>query len=313
MATLAPSSYRPPSACLFWTFVIVGLLLGACDPSVDVIAPSDQYQYTLFGTLNVATDTQVIRVEPLGDSTRLGAPRTLNATVVLENLDTGTETSLRDSFATVGGGIAQVHNLWTTTPTQPGTRYRVTVRENGETVTTATTETPARPPSLRHDPTATDDQPFLLPCRLNARDTPSESENTFSVRAANVSSIAATEVIYPLTFLSRDASTRDHLSGSAPTTQDNVFTVSVFYGRDLFDLNSANPDGAGNGCVPVSAFEEPRALLAVTAGGPGWPAWLDAPLNDLARPDTFSNVEGGHGFVGGVYTDTLAVPIRRRE
>jgi hypothetical protein len=303
----------PHAGALVGALFAAVLLLGACDTSVDVIDPFEQYQYSLFGTLNVATDTQVIRVEPLGDSTQIGAPRALDATVVLENLGTGTEVALNDSFTAVGGGIAEVHNLWTTASITPGTQYRISIRRNGETVTKATTTTPARPPDLRHRPDAEDDSPFLLPCDANTNGNPTESENSFSVRVTETEVIAAAEAIYPLSFLPRTQSTIGHLGGVTKREPPGSFDVSVYYGQDLFNLNNLNPSGGSGVCVPRSGFVEPHALLAVTTGGPDWPPWLDAPLNDLARPDTFSNVDGGHGFIGGVYTDTIRVPIQQRQ
>lgn len=39
--------------------------IAGCDPSVTVVNPSDQYHYSLFGALNVAADTQVVRVDPI--------------------------------------------------------------------------------------------------------------------------------------------------------------------------------------------------------------------------------------------------------
>ena len=312
MRSPIPSLHRQATA---FTCALIGTLLlcVGCDTSVNVLNPSDEYRYSLFGTLNVATDTQVIRVEPLGDSTRLGAPPEFNATVVLKNLNTGVETTLQDSFTTVGGGIAKVHNFWTTVSIQPDTRYRVSIREDGEPVTTATTKTPVVPPTLRHRPETTSDRPFQLPCDINPSGEAAESDNSFSVQASNVTAVAAAKVIYPLSFVPQVQSTIGHLSGVEATQQDDVFTVSVHYGKDLLRLNSRNPDPSDLACVPQSAFTVPAARLAVTAGGPDWPPWLDASLNDLARPDTFSNVEGGHGFVGGVYTDTIRVPIQQRQ
>jgi hypothetical protein len=41
--------------------------------SALVLNPSDQYQFSLFGTLNVAADGRVVRVDPLGDTSRVGS------------------------------------------------------------------------------------------------------------------------------------------------------------------------------------------------------------------------------------------------
>ena len=291
--------------------VLILVCITGCDTGVDVLQPSDEFQYSLYGTLDVAEDTQVVRVEPLDDTTQIGAPETIDAQVVLENADTGTRVAMHDSFATVGGGIGQVHNFWTTHPIQSGTSYQIRVEKEGAAVTTATTTTPEQPPELVHEPDSTRDRAFRLPCTLNTRERPIESQNTFSFRALGVSSIAAVRVFYTV-----DRSTQerpltrrfDWLETVSERPTDPGFRVSVFYGRDLSNLKQR-----GQGCISRAQFVHPFAAATVTAGGPDWPDWQNASLNDIARPDTFSNVSGGHGFVGGVYTDTVRVPIQARE
>lgn len=300
-----------------WIVLLAPALVAAlvcvsgCDPSVDVVNPSEQYQYSLFGVLNVAADTQVVRVEPLGDTTQIGAPRDIPATVFLENLDTGTRVQLRDSFDAVGGGIAQVHNFWTTHTIQPGTTYRVVVEEEGSPITTATTTTPAQSPTLLHNPQATDDKPFYLPCELDGDNNPIERLNTFSLRVRNVEEIASVRVRYAVASEAVEDSivhVFDHLDEVSHEEDRRRFRVSVFYGSDLLAL-SQTP----NACVGRSDLAWPYASVVVGAGGADWPEWQGASLDELARPDTFSNVEGGHGFVGGVYTDTIRVPVRSRN
>lgn len=280
------------------------LILGGCDPSVTVLKPSDEYRFSLFGTLNVAADTQIIRVEPLGDTTRIGAREDLNATVLLENLESGTEVALADSFESVGGGAARFHNFRTAHSIQPATEYRVSVRVGDERVTSATTTTPARPPTLRHEPSSTDDKPFLLPCRTGPLGELIESENTFTLRARADESIAAVKVRY----LSAPPREVSHYDEVEYIEDEDLYRISVFYGRDL---SLDTPQGAV--CPARSQFARPYAVVEVTAGGPDWPDWRGASLNEIARPDTFTNVRGGHGFVGGIYSDTIRVPIRRRE
>jgi hypothetical protein len=75
------------------------------------------------------------------------------------------------------------------------------------------------------------------------------------------------------------------------------------------DLTTINPEPSETGCADQGDFARSYADLVVAAGGPGWPEWVNAPLNELGRPDAFSNVEGGHGFLGGIYPDTVEVPI----
>ncbi|MFB6273392.1 MAG: hypothetical protein ABEL51_10915, partial [Salinibacter sp.] len=293
---------------------VFGTLLfatGACDPSVSVIKPSDQYRFSLFGTLDVAADTQVIRVEPLSDPTPIGASPDLNASVVLRNLDAGTQVALKDSFEVVSGGVAKVHNVRTTDSILPGTNYRVSVRVDGSAVTTVTTTTPPQPPILEHDPDSTDDKPFLLPCEFNFQNEPVRSENTFTLRASGLDAVAATKVQYPVKLGGQRVASFtqfDHYEDVAYNPKDELYRVSIYYARDLIRVNEQS-----QGCPSRAEFVEPYAVVTVVSGGPDWPDWRDASLNELARPDTFSNVEGGHGFVGGVYSDTIRVHIRPRN
>jgi len=299
----------PISAAL----VVAALLLApGCDPTVDVLTPSDQYRYSLFGVLNVAADTQVIRVEPLGDTTQIGAPPTLDATVLLENLDTGEQVAMRDSFATVGGQDTQVHNLWTTTPIRPSTSYRVSVQEDGETVTTVTTTTPARAPTLSRNGN------LLLPCLFP--DTPGEERrapNTFVVTAQDVNRIAVADVIYPITYGSGPESIRTLNDYSHYDRVQQVgassFRISVFYRQNLANLNPDPPPGPAQACAGFEEFTYPYALMAVASGGPDWPEdWRRLPFDRIASPDSFSNVQGGHGYVAGIYSDTIRVPLKSR-
>lgn len=288
------------------------LLTPSCEPTVSVLNPSDQYRFSLFGALNVAAERQVIRVEPLGDSTQIGAPAEFNGTVVLKNLDSGTQVTLNDSLTTVGRRDAQVHNFWTTHPIQPATSYRVTVRSEGEAVTTATTTTPPRAPDLSHN------DGFRLPCSFPRSGSSNElrPQNTFIVRTGNVERIASANVIYPITYQTNDGPLRTRNVYSHYRTIDengDLFEISVFYRPDLANLNPDPPPGPRRECAGREEFTHPHALVSVAAGGPNWPeGWRGLPLDQIANPDAFSNVKGGHGYVAGVYSDTIRVPIQDR-
>jgi len=313
MAPYSPVHPRftfPLLACL----LVAALLLvpGCKDPTVDVLRPSDQFQVSLFGALDVAADTQFIRVEPLGDSTQIGAPRDLNATVFLENLDSGEQIPLQDSLTNLG---VFVHNVWTTHPIQPSTSYRIVVQSQGETVTTATTTTPSRTPDLSH--TIRPDTALRLPCVFPVNpNNQRKAANTFTVTAKNVERIAAVRVRYPIPSVPPQTPRFFNHSGSVEIGEEGDFIISVFYRRNLV---RSNPDIPSPGdpmddeeCVDIEDFARPYAFVVVSAGGPDWPDWRGLPLNEIARPDSFSNVQGGHGFVGAIYSDTIKVPVTGR-
>lgn len=204
--------------------------------SALVLNPSDQYRLSLFGTLNVVAHTQVIPVNPLWNISRVGSQEALAATVLLENLEIGTQVMLAYSFDTIDEGSARFHKP------RGGPSY------------------PAR-------------------CAV-------PRDGTCGREARN------------------DC---DHEDAEYRET-DDLYRVSVYYGADI---RVGTP--AGERCTDRSQFVRPHARVTLTAGGPDWPGWRGVSLNDIARPDTFTNVEGGHSFTGGVYSDMIQVPIRQRE
>lgn len=301
--------WRYPGNLLIATVVAILLLTVRCDPTVDILEPSDQYQYSLFGALNVAADTQIIRVEPIGDSTQIGAPEDINGTIQLENVDTGEQVVMEDSFMTVGGTENRVHNFWTTHSVEPGTSYRILVQRNGETITTATTSTPSQAPRLTHDST------LYLPCSTASRPDQTRQLNTFVVEVRDVERIAAAEVIYDIIHDSGEEvfekrTTFSHYEDVME--RESRFLIPFFYKPELTDINPEPPIGFEQQCTSEENFAHPYALVTVSAAGPNWPDWRGVPLNEIARPNSYSNVEGGHGFVAGIYSDTIRVPITDR-
>ncbi len=292
-STIAMVSTQMRSSIRSLLFLAGLLFTFGCDPTVDVVRPSDQYQYSLFGTLNVAADTQVIRVDPHLDSLENRSP---DVTVVLENLETGREVTLRDSVLTIGDD--RFYNYWAPTSIAPGTTYRVTVQRENEPLTTATATTPSAPPEV-------DAGSISLPC------VDRESGNILYVEVRGVEHLAGVTLSYAI---------QPPTNGSTPPPVSYTFNHSgeIERGDENFviridyqpDLVSINPESSEHGCADSTDLAHSYAELVVAAGGPDWPTWLHVSLNEIARPDAFSNVTGGHGYVGGIYPDTIRVPIR---
>ncbi|MCS3675433.1 hypothetical protein GGP66_002880 [Salinibacter ruber] len=293
------------TALLLSAWILVG-----CDPSVDVLRPSDTYRYSVFGVLDVAADTQAFRVEALDDSVQVGAPADFEGTVLLENLDAGSSTTLRDSFAVVGSTGDRFHNFWTTRSVTADTRYRLAVQEGGRTVTSVTTKTPSRPPELTRDTT------FYLPCLPPAPDGGPRPGNTFILTASGVDRIAAVQVTYPVAVSipgegDRVRRATFNYTSTLRKVQGNTFEVPIAYRSALTSLNP-DPPPSGPTCISRSEFTRQRATARIATAGPGWPDWRSVPLDQIARPDSFTNVRNGLGFVGSIYSNTIQVPLQSR-
>lgn len=265
--------------------------MAGCDTSVQTSVPSDQYHYSVYGVLNPAQDTQWIRVEPLAEPTSEGAPPTLDVTVTLQDLDADQEWSLQDSLMRVQTEFQ--HNFWTTVPISPGTSYRLTVRGPEGEMTQASTTTPENPPSIELG------APIRLPCV-----TPREA-NQFEVTLEEVDELAALRIRYfQSVFGPTEVFDYDHYDDVI--REEDEYTAIINYYQDLQSARRTME----RDCLVDSA------KVVAAAGGPDWPAWArysDVSFSELARPDSFTNVEGGHGLLAGVYTDTLDVPIEQRD
>lgn len=266
------------------------LLLGGCDASVEPTVSSDQYRYSMYGILNPAQDTQWVRVEPLAEPTSAGAPEELDVTVTLKNVDTGQTWGLRDSLTEVFRDEFQ-HNFWTTAPITASTSYQLTVQNAEGETTSASTTTPAGPPSI--DVRGS----IALPC------TSPRGANQFEVVVKEVEELAALRMEYYQSVLGpTEIFDFDHYDDVEET--DNGYRAVVNYFQDLQSARR-NPQRS---CLADSA------KVIAAAGGPDWPEWgrySQATISQIARPDSFTNVDGGHGIVAGVYLDTTRVPIDR--
>lgn len=277
--------------CILGGLFLGILLLVGCDASVQPFSSSDKYRYSIYGALNPAQDTQWVRVEPLQEPTSEGvSDEPLDATVTLENVDTGQTWVLRDSLTEVFRDELQ-HNFWTTAPIAPDTPYRVVVQNAEGETTSASTTTPVRPPSVEVK------SALRLPC------TPPQESNRFGIVLTEVDKLAALRMrYYQSPFGPTEVFEFDHFD--AVTKGEARYEGSINYAEDLQSIRQT----PGRSCLADSA------KVIVASGGPDWPEfsrYSGATISELARPDSFTNVDGGHGTVAGVYTDTVGVRIER--
>ncbi len=272
--------------------IAVALLLVGCDPTVEPIRETDQI-FSVYAALDPAADTQFVRVEALRDDTPIGAPDSIDATVTLRDVRTDQTLTLRDSLTEVGPGIP-THVFWTDASLRPGATYRLRVERSDGARSAATVTLPERRPALDVD------EAPVLPCQ----DARNRGRDGFIVDAAGADRLAGAYALYPLL----DRFFRRSTFRSIEQEQD-TFRVTVGHAEDL-EAIGANILPNDLGCPPRRAFSTDSIFVAVATAGPDWPNGIDSlSLDALARPDVAQNVEQGAGFVGGIYTDTLGVPI----
>ncbi|MCY4675199.1 MAG: hypothetical protein OXD43_15815 [Bacteroidetes bacterium] len=144
------------------TIVLVGIL-AACEDSVSPIIDTDR-DYTLFGTLDMARDSQFVRVIPIRSSiTEPGD--VLDVTVQSIELSTQQTLSWRDSIHTFDNGQIG-HIFFAPLRIRPSQTYRIEIIPNdGELITSAETTVPDLPDAEVMDPTLV----YILTTRLESR------------------------------------------------------------------------------------------------------------------------------------------------
>ena len=124
-----------PRALLAVFALFTALLTSACEESVNPILESDR-NYTLWGSLDMAADTQFIRVDPIRAQLDPGTPEALRVRFTSTDMNTGDERVWSDSIVTFADG-SHAHVFYEPLRVQAGHRYRIEVQPEGSDVVTS--------------------------------------------------------------------------------------------------------------------------------------------------------------------------------
>jgi len=119
--------------------VLSAAFWSGCDSSVNIL-DRETGLYSIYGALNVHKDVNHIRVKDLDAPLVDDSTRTLDATVTLKDLQTGTTEVLTDSVVRFEN--IYTHNFRVTTDIRPDTKYQVTVKHPDGRMVQATAMTP---------------------------------------------------------------------------------------------------------------------------------------------------------------------------
>lgn len=266
--------------CLLPALVCL-LLFSACEEGVDPILDSDR-NYSLWGVLDMARDTQFVRVVPIR-GTLLPDDGPLDADVRLHDLDTGASWTLRDSVLTFGERTA--HVFWARMRPAAGHRYRVEVVTPGiDEVTSAEVRVPARPDAAVFDE--------IVRSRVEGGTVVVTGEQTIEWRQLER---APLRVDHWYRFMPSQRLPFDdvRLPEGPLLRQDEqqaLWRTQLDLRRDRLSLDTlVNVQG-----TPLAGLGMQLTMLDEAFVPPG--GIFDAELQ--AQPGTLSNVEHGFGFVG---------------
>ena len=277
--------------------VLLGTAVG-CDTSFEAFEETER-AYSVFGYLDANADTQYVRVEPIQDSTFAGS-RALNARVTSTNVETGKTVVWEKRAYQVGVNSVTVRNAVTATDFQPEATYRFTVDRKRDGATTSAEVT--LPPA------------FPMPTFANAPDQREDSEDPegpTKIVVRGVERLGAVrahfdfEACLPMRGCRRRQRSTYHVTDTTHRS-DGAIEVEIDWREEIPQEVGATLGRFYSFSVTVAAVSEDWPDYAEDnppGGGPeGQP---------LPPPGTESNVENGAGFLGGIFTRTVELPIRR--
>lgn len=273
MRKILPACFLP-----FVATVSILLLFAGCDTTLEPFS-EETGLYSIYGYLTVGKETHHIRIKNLNDPVLSDTSATLDATVTLENLDSGTTKTLLDSLVRFGG--ISTHNFRAQQEIDPATRYRLTVERSDGRSARSTASTPKITVAEISPP---EDAPCYDVVRIRF---PEISERRLVRASIGVSYGGQTEWV-PVELVGGRGDGRGVFYGFKP-----ALAVEEVVPNDITPVVNCDPNKY------CSLLDDRKIRVAYTHFGPDWPA------DSLITNPLESNVENGTGIFGGLRRDTL--------
>lgn len=256
-----------------------------CEESFEPLQDNDQYAFSMYGTLDIHSDTQWVRVMPVGESLIPTNPEPNGTEVTITREATGDSFVMSDSLFRFGGN-AYVWNYYTTENIQPNEMYTIrSVAPDGQqSQVNVTTPSVLPVPEVEY----------------------SEEDEEGVITGSSVEPLVTVEFRYLVQALTD--------MGCAPETE-----------IILSHLNEVNVDQEGNYRISVenksaiagelgvsgSSFIVNKRELVVISASEDWPDISELNDEEIVLPDAVSNVENGTGVVAGIARRLIEITPRR--
>lgn len=262
------------------------VFLNACEDTFEPMKENDRYFFSIYGFLDASADTQWVRIIPL--RTGLNQLPELDATVTLENLETGETSVMHDSLFQYTGGN-QAWNFWTTMELSPEGSYRLAAVNGDGQESSVVVEMPPDFPT-----------PIVF----------EDDDSEFGVDTLEISGVENLADVRTIWRISEISTSRISIF-NYPHLQD---TVEVFPGFHKLEINTMdNIESIARNFHPdfneaIELFTPQQSQVWVASAGPGWLFFPDIDENVVTLPDGISNVENGTGYLIGIVSKT--VPLK---
>ncbi len=244
----------------------------------------DNGVYSIYGILDLKKEENFVRVKDLNRTLLEDTAGTIDATVVIEDLQTGNSDVMQDSIVTFDG--VKTHNFYTGMEILPDTRYRVSVeRSDGRTVTAE-----AITPSIAN----TDVDPVMETCKTPIYVTfnPVEDRNDLGLSAG-----------FNFKGKLHWVSLREDIAtGPGDIDKSEKTEIFSFTPKSILDLFTGNTGLFSSGAEELwcHQLDNDQFYIRYTHYGPDF---FDNTTSDSLQ------IPGGTGRFGALYNDTLNFKI----
>lgn len=251
--------------------ILALLFTAGCEQSFSPIKDSN-YNFSIFGYLDAAADTQWVRVTPVRDSLFVGTDR-IEATVTLDHMGNGESVTLNDSLFQYGqDGYAW--NFWTAAELEPEKSYLLTAGWAGEETSNVVVTLP-------------EDYPTPVVRKIGG--------TRHIVEIENVEHLAYVNILYQVKIGGRVVFI------SVPQIQNATITstgsrVSI---SEINDQRYIKRQLGGD----VTLLN--RQVVVAATGDLDWPDFSNIDPTIEALPDGISNIKNGVGFAAGIISKTF--------
>ena len=271
-------------------FLLGFVLFTSCDESFEPMQDNDKYFFSIFGYLDVAADTQWVRITPARE--QLNAPAEVpEMEVILENLNRGETVTMKDSLFASGSGFNYI-NFYTLAGIEPGQSYRVQAKNADGNLSTVTLSTPDEFPTprlLKDTSFWTDEHIYQIV--INGADKLVDVQTWWFIRIESADGVEFKKFTF---------SYRDRLEWVE--TYGGAHVVEFIFEQEQAEIM----DSPTIRLAPNAEVEFLHQQVYVAAAGPEWNEQIPS-LEDLeySQLELVSNVDNGLGYMVGVYSKVI--------
>lgn len=261
---------------LFSIFILFLLSHSACNESFQAVGDNEAYTFSFYGYLDASADTQWVRVTPAREQLET-LDKLPEMRVTLTHVESGNTTVMNTTLIPSPDG-RHIPLAWTTMDIEPEQSYTLRAERPDGAESHVTVATPPDFPT-----------PILLA---------NEQGLSGDLLIKGVEQLADVQTIWkrygqvPYRY-------RQHRLDPLPGYD---YRIALTLARDLFFLF----ENKGKEPPPITVLIGAPRQIFIASGGPEWNEDI-IELNDLeySYPKSFSNVEGGVGYVIGIVSKTI--------